>query len=193
MTSVHIPVKLNFCRDGLREAYAQVIAGTIPVAAVCGDGVGCCTCSAPHINLCLNHFTSMNIDLSDVEVLSLLASIQQSRTIPDTELRRLIQLKPQFQLYFLANQNNHALLAAEGQPWVKGLLNLDMALLNQHSADIPLELASCILAYQSFLAGCTVRTSCCDRVFCPMRAVKTAFKVASKLAPELVELIFSFV
>ena len=191
MSSPYLPLETHFCEQGIRQLKAKVISGELPLAALCGDGVGNCLCST-HSPLCLKQFMAMNVVLSPVEQLDLVQQTMACRTIPAPELKRLIQLNPGLQFLFLSYTCYHSVLRSEGEPWLKAFLNLDVDALKACTEEIPLELVGCVMMYQAHLNK-KKSACCCGKVYCPRKALKAAFESSVRLPPELYALIFTFV
>lgn len=187
-----IPVETAFCKTGLYDPVGDVIAGKLPLAALCGDGVGHCTCRV-HSSICMERFMAMNVLLSSVEQIALVKKVMSKRAIPSAELQRLLKLNPALQLLFLEYPGYHDTLRADGDMWLRAFLSLDTEFLGANSQDVPLELSSCIFNYMAHLKCASNSHTCCGRAYCPMNAVKTAFISQVKLPAELCELIFSFI
>ena len=191
MASPHVPLETRFCDHGIQRLKAKVISGELPLAALCGDGVGACLCSV-HTPLCLKQFMAMNVVLSSVEQLDLVQQTMKARSIPPLELKRLIQLNPKLQLIFLSYPCYYQTLMIEGEPWLKAFLTLDMEALKVCTHEIPFEIVGCVLMYQAHLERKKM-APCCNKDYCPKNSLKSAFQSVVKLPPELYNLIFAFV
>lgn len=192
MAAPTIPVNTNFCVNGIHKIIQQVIDGTLPLAVLCGDGVGWCDSSCQHNTFCLSHFTSMNIILTEIEVYEIVQKTLKQRNISAQEMTRIIQLKPNLQTLFLNYSKYRQTLLKEGELWVQALLTLDIDLLKRHSSNLPLSISGCVLKYMQYLNknGDAV---CCSADYCPMNTVARTVKEVIKLPQELINLILRFV